>query len=167
MNCTNSSVFKISKIMSSPVVAAIGLLFLLPLASCADMPGRHPGYLRAISDLRTARGLLMRPDQRNVEGDEIRATREIDACLNDLTRAAWYDGKNLNYRPFPDNGLDWSGKLHKSLDLLRKAHAEMAQEEDDPAAVGLQAGAIKHVDRAIGFTRRAIGDKFDDQFLRL
>jgi len=149
------------------VVAALSLAIMAPMAVLADMPGRHPGYMHAISDLKAAKWLLARPDAPNVVGDEMRAVQEVDACLRDLTQAAWFDGKNVHEQPMPDIGLDRDGRLHKALELLRKAHSDMDREEDDPVAIGLQARAIKHVDRAIGFNRRAIGDKFDDGFLRL
>jgi hypothetical protein len=122
--------------------------------------------MHAISDLRSAKWLLERPDAHNVVQDEQNAVREIDACLHELTEAAWMDGKNVQDHPPTDEGLDHPGRLHKSLELLKKAHADMDKEEDDPTAQGFQARAIKHVDRAVGYTRRAIGDKFDDSFLR-
>ena len=34
---------------------------LVPFAALADMPGKHPGYLHALSDLRAARWFLWRP----------------------------------------------------------------------------------------------------------
>jgi len=148
------------------VVAAISLTLLLPLAALADLPGRHPGYLHAIQDLKKARGLISHPDHVNVEADENRAVREIDACLHDLEEASWLDHKDRFLPVLPDAGLDFKGRLHKGLELLRKAHDDMDKEEDDPAAVGFRDRANKHVDRAIGFTRRAIGDKFDDAYLR-
>ncbi len=148
------------------VVAAISLTLLMPLAALADTPGRHPGYLHAMQDLRKARNLIHRPDFGNVEADENRAVREIDACIHDLEQASWMDHKEGDMPVIPDTGLDFKGRLHKALDILHKAHDDMDKEEDDPAAVGFRNRAVKHVDRAIGFTRRAIGEKFDDGFLR-
>jgi len=153
--------------VSNTVAIILLCSVLCPTAARSDTPGRHPGYMHSISDLRAAKWLLERPDAHNVVKDEQQAVREIDACLHDLTEAAWIDGKNAQYNPPTDEGLDHPGRLHKSLELLKKAHSDMDKEEDDPAAQGFQARAIKHVDRAIGYTRRAIGDKFDDSFLRL
>lgn len=31
------------------------LVIVLPLSACADLPGMHPGYLHALTDLRAAR----------------------------------------------------------------------------------------------------------------
>jgi hypothetical protein len=152
------------KALILPVALAITAL-AAPFSTQAATPGRHPGYMHAIKDLRTARNLIARPDRANVEADESRAVREIDACLNDLQQAAWYDRQNSILPVLPDMGLDFKGRLHKGLDYLRKARADMDKEEDDPAAVGFRANATQHVDRAIGFTRRAIGEKFNDSFL--
>jgi hypothetical protein len=148
------------------VVAAISLTLLMPLATLAELPGKHPGYTHAVQDLRRARGLIQRQDAPNVEADENRAVREIDACIHDIEEASWMDHKNANGFVLPDAGLDFKGRLHKGLELLHKAHSDMDKEEDDPAAIGFRDRARKHVDRAIGFTRRAIGEKFDDGFLR-
>lgn len=152
--------------VSNAVAAILLTLTAIPMPAWSDTPGRHPGYMHAISDLRSAKWLLERPDAHNVVQDEQNAVREIDACLHELTEAAWMDGKNVQDHPPTDEGLDHPGRLHKSLELLKKAHADMDKEEDDPTAQGFQARAIKHVDRAVGYTRRAIGDKFDDSFLR-
>lgn len=143
-----------------PVIAVAQMI---PLAALADIPGRHPGYLRAISDLRYARGLLARPDRMNVVTDESNAIREIDACLNDLVRASINDGKNLWACPPIDSGWTFGDRLHRSLDVLRKARSDMDREEDDPANLGLQSRANVHVDRAISFVKRAIGDKRWDE----
>ncbi len=148
------------------VVAAISLTLLMPLASLADVPGRHPGYNHAIFNLRRARGLIHRPDFPNVEADENRATHEIDLCIDDLKKAAWMDHKIQDEPVIPDAGMDFKSRLQKGLELLRKAHNDMDKEEDDPEAIGFRDRANKHVDRAIGFTRRAIGEKFDDGYLR-
>jgi hypothetical protein len=131
-------------------------------ASFAGWFDKHPGYMHAISDLRDARALLDHPDPKNVEWDQSKAVGEIDACINDLKQAALNDGKNLADRPAPDVGLDFHGRLHKTLDLLRKARSDMDKEEDDRANSGLQKRANEHVDRAIDFVKKAIGDKKAD-----
>ena len=39
--------------------AALAVAVLAPLAACAQpLPGKHPAYLHALTDLRTARWLL-------------------------------------------------------------------------------------------------------------
>jgi hypothetical protein len=94
------------------------------------------------------------------------AVNEINACIHDLESAAWYDGKNAHHNQPPDVPPDRSGRLNMSIQLLQAAHNDMAKEEDDPAAVGFRNRAIQHVDRALGFAHRALGDKFNDETLK-
>lgn len=143
---------------------ALVLLALVPAAAMADTPGRHPGYLHALSDLRAARGLIMRQDAPNVVGNEMAAVREIDACCNDLVRASINDGKNLYEQPPVDVGLDFKGRLSKALDLMQNARHDMDREEDDPFNRGLQMRASHHVDQAMAFVKRAINNKIADRF---
>ncbi|HEY9773579.1 MAG TPA: hypothetical protein V6C81_07190 [Planktothrix sp.] len=125
----------------------------------ADAPGRHPSYIHAMSDLRLARYLIFRPDRPDVEGNEVKAIREIDACINDLVKASINDGKNISDHPQADLGPDFKGRLHKALDALRRARKDMDKEEDDPMNHGLQHRATEHVDHAIDHVKRAIEDK--------
>jgi hypothetical protein len=53
---------------------------------------------------------------------------------------------------------DRPGRLHKAVELLRKAHQDVAREEDDPMAKGLRNRAVGHIDAATEATRHAIGD---------
>ncbi len=134
-------------------------------AVLADFPGRHPGYLHALSDLRLARYLVYRPDAPNVASNEFNAVRAIDACINDLKQASINDGKNIYSHPPADLGIDFNGRLHKALDALRSARHDMDKEEDDQYNIGLQARATQHVDQAISYVKHAIGDK-EGNFLR-
>jgi hypothetical protein len=134
-------------------------LLLLPLLANADLPGRHPAYLHALSDLRTARWMLEhRPGSAAVSGNEDLAIGEIDAAIHEIKHAAIDDGKNLNDHPNVDVPGDHPGHLHKALELLRKVHSDVAREEDDPATRGLRDRAVGHIDGAIHATERALGD---------
>ena len=44
--------------MKLKILTIFGGLLLLPLFANADLPGKHPYYLHALSDLRTARWML-------------------------------------------------------------------------------------------------------------
>jgi hypothetical protein len=134
-------------------------LLLLPLFANADLPGKHPFYLHALSDLRAARWMLEhRPGDAAVSGNEDVAIAEIDAAIREIKHAAINDGKNVNDRPNVDVPGDRPGHLHKALELLRKVHSDVAREEDDPATRGLRDRAVGHIDGAIHATERAIGD---------
>ena len=130
-------------------VAAGSLIAVVSVGAWADLPGRHPGYLHALSDLRAARWLLShQPGDAKVYGDEDIAITEINAAIGELKKASIDDGKDLNDHPNVDTP-EHGSRLLKSMEALHKAHADIAGEEDDPLVRGLRDRAIGHVDRAI------------------
>jgi hypothetical protein len=135
------------------------LLVSVPFAANADLPGKHPHYLHALSDLRAARWMLEhRPGDAAVSGQEDAGITEIDAAIGEIKRASIDDGKDLHDHPKVDGPSDRPGRLHKALDLLREAHSDVAREEDDPMTKGLRNRAVGHIDGAIHATEHAIGD---------
>jgi hypothetical protein len=142
---------------------ALGLLVVLyaawPFAANADLPGQHPAYLHALSDLRSARWMLEhRPGDRAISDQEGVAITEIDAAIGEIKRAAIDDGKDIHDHPALDVPPNHPGRLHKALELLRKTHKDVAREEDDPATRGLRNRAVGHIDGAIHATEQAIRD---------
>lgn len=140
-----------------------GHLFLLALlcAACASQPqpSKHPAYLHALSDLRTARWMLEhRPGDAAVSAHESEAIGEIDHAIAEIRRAAIDDGKNIHEHPAADMPNDYRGRLHKAADLLRKTRADTAREEDNPSARGLRNRALGHIDAALHATEGAIHD---------
>jgi hypothetical protein len=136
-------------------------LLVLLLTACAAQPPphRHPAYLHAISDLRTARWMLAnRPGGAAVTAHENEAIVEIDHAINELNRAAINDGKNINNRPPADAPADYRGRLHKAADLLRTVRSDTYREEDNPSSVGWRDRALGHIDAALRETERAIHD---------
>ena len=132
---------------------------ILPLAAQADVPGAPPGYLHALSDLRAARwNLEHRPGDAAVSEQEDIAISEIDRAIGEVQKAAVRDGKDTFVRPREDANLDRPGRLHHAVELLRAAHDDLTQEEDNPESRGLKHRALEHVDRAIDAVRQAIGD---------
>jgi hypothetical protein len=135
--------------------ARIFLLALIAAAgsSCSmqaqQVPGPHPAYLHALSDLRAARhylndGWAWGP----VRHDDEAAVREIDAAINEIKRASIDDGKGLS-DPFPiDRQLSPHDRFRKANELLRSAHDDLARAEDVPQSRGLRDRAIGHVDNA-------------------
>lgn len=135
------------------LAALAGLL--LPLAAEA---AQHPYYLHAMSDLRAARWMLEhKPGDPAVTDQEILAVNEIDAAMNEIAHASFYDGKNLNAYTPPNFVGDHRGRLNQALDLLHKVHNDIDQEEDDPQTRGLQKRAMMHVDEAKLATEHALG----------
>ncbi len=137
----------------------LGLMGMLcaPLAAHAELPGKHPFYLHALTDLRAARWCLEhRPGDALVSAREDVAIGEIDAAIREIKHAAIDDGKDIADHPGVDVARDVPGRLHQALDLLRKVHSDVAREEDDPVVRGLRNRAVSHIDGAIHATEGAI-----------
>ena len=137
-----------------------GLLLVgVPFAANADMPGKHPAYLHALSDLRAARWMLEhRPGDAAVSAQEDVAITEIDKAIGEIKKASIDDGKDIHDHPPVQVGNDRPGRLHKAVELLQKVHSDVAREEDDPFTRGLRDRAIMHIDEALHATQHAIGD---------
>jgi hypothetical protein len=125
----------------------------------ADLPGKHPYYLHALTDLRTARWLLEhRPGDGAVSSQEDVAIQQINYTINDIKKASIDDGKNINAHPNVDVPNNHPGRLHKAEEILNKVHSDVKREEDDPTARGLQHRSLAHIDVALKATKRAIYD---------
>jgi hypothetical protein len=149
--------FKTTILRRSLVIA--GALALFPLVARADLPGKHPYYLHALSDLRAASWLLEhRPGDPAVRAHEDSAIQQIEAAAAEIRRAAIDDGKDIHDHPQMDEPRDRPGRLHQAAALLHKIHADVDREEDDPAARGLKRRALQHIDAALHETNRAIRD---------
>ena len=139
-------------------------ILALTVAACApalaDEYGMHPFYLHAISDLRAAAWQVdhRRPEDGQISQDEKIVHDELAAAIGELERAAYTDGKSADWQPPPDAMLNRDGRLHAAVDLLRKAHADVARQEDDPRARGAQQRALQHMELAERTAERAIGD---------
>jgi hypothetical protein len=141
------------------ILAGIALAFVLPMAANADLPGKHPAYLHALSDLRAARWMLEhRAGDAAVSAQEDVAITQIDAAINEIKKASIDDGKDIHDHPGVSDVAGRAGRLHKALELLHKTHDDVAREEDDPMVKGLRNRAVGHIDAAIEATRHAIGD---------
>jgi hypothetical protein len=121
----------------------------LKAAQAQVVPGPHPAYLHALSDLRAARHYLhdnwaWAP----VKHDDDDAIHEIDAAISEIKHAAIDDGKGLT-DPFPiDTQLSPHDRFRKANELLWSAHNDLSHAEDVPESRGLRDRAIMHVDRA-------------------
>jgi hypothetical protein len=141
----------------------ISFVFLAAVASApmllrADTPGRHPAYLHARTDLRTAQWLMRVHDDPDVMRRIQQADHEIDGAIHEMDVAARFDHKNLNEHPPIDAKLDRRGRFRKVMELLQRARADIAGEEDDPSAIGWRDLAYRHIDAAMNFVRRAAHD---------
>lgn len=119
--------------------------------------GLHPAYLHSLSDLRAARWMIEhRPGNWQQTVDEVNAVGQIDAAINEIKKASIDDGKNLEDHPPVDERNDHDGRLHEAVDFMNKARQDIAGDEDNRFASGLQARAYDHIDRAIAAIKNAI-----------
>lgn len=133
-------------------------VMLAPTLANADAPGRHPAYLRARTDLRTAQFLLRVHDEPNVMRNLHAADDEIEAAIREIDRAAVIDRKDLEDHPRVDVNLDRPGRLRKTVELLRSSRRDLAREEDNGRARGWRDAAFRHIDAALEHMHRAAVD---------
>ncbi len=132
------------------LLGTVGAL-TLPIAAQAQWWNQHPGYLHALSDVRTAFALVHHraPSDPAQAVEEHHAEDEILAAYRELQQAAVSDGKDINAQFPPDfNWGDRGARLHQARDLLHKAAYEISSEEENPAARGLRDRAKYHIEAA-------------------
>jgi histidinol dehydrogenase len=124
------------KSLNKLIFAIFALLLFVPafISARPQPPREHPAYLHALTDLRHARAHLQRADGGELREQEKKAVHEIDEAINEIKKAAIDDGKDLNDHPAVD----------------------VAQEEDNAAAQGLQQRALEHIDKAHKHIEEAI-----------
>ena len=137
--------------MKSVIRTGVALALFAGLAQTAfaqQLPGQHPYYLHALSDLRAARWFLYhQPGDARVYGGEDVGIREIDAAIGELKKAAIDDGKDINDHPNVDV-KEHGSRLLKAIETLKKAHADADREEDNPEAKGLKHRVLERIDKA-------------------
>ena len=132
------------------ILILAALVGLAPLSAMSQqLPGKHPGYLHALTDLRSARWFLYhQPGDSKVSGDEDVGITEIDAAINEIKHASIDDGKDLNDHPAVDT-KEHGSRLLKAIETLKKAHADVSGEEDNPQVRELRHRALEHINRAL------------------
>lgn len=134
----------------------VALAASLPLLAAAQpLPGKHPAYLHALSDLRAARWLLYhQPGDAQVSSQEDVGITEIDAAIAEIKRASIDDGKDLKDHPAVDV-QEHGSRLLRAIELLKKSRSDVAREEDNPEVRGLRQRSLEHIDRALHAAERA------------
>jgi hypothetical protein len=134
--------------LKSLVVAAFAVLTLIFLLPATPANAQEPAYLRAISNLRTAKAYLGMDTRPAFRGDRIVAIQEIDAAIGEMQRAAVDDGRNPWHTPPPQSGSDPLGPVHSAMRLMNEALGDVERGGDNPRNAGLQARSIHHVKQA-------------------
>ena len=108
--------------------------------TAAPAAGReHPAYLHALSDLRDARAHLERPGGGERKEQERKAVEEIDAAIFEIKKASIEDGKNINdHMPGRLRISIGLAVCTRAVELLDKAHSDVAREEDNRFAEGFR-----------------------------
>ena len=128
---------------------ALGFAALYAVSAQADLPGKHPGYLHALTDLRTARWLLShQPGDTKVYEGEDAAIDETNATIGEIKKASIDDGKDINDHPNVDVS-EHGSRLLRAIETLKKAQADISGEEDNPEVHELRHRALEHIDHAI------------------
>jgi hypothetical protein len=146
--------------MKSRFIVALALAAVVSAPAFADEYGKHPFYLHAISTLRAAEWQIdhRRPEDGRISQDEAIVHDEISAAINEFQKAAFMDGKGADWQPTTIDIMPRAGRLRATVDLLRKAHSDVAREEDDPRSRGFQQRGLQHVDAALNMAQHAQGD---------
>jgi hypothetical protein len=139
------------KIMGMTLLAAAALF----APAAIDAQGRHPRYLHARTDLRTAQFFARVREEPNVTRHLEAAAGEIEAAIREIDRAAVLDAKDIEDRPRIDANLARKDRFRKIVDLLRSARADIEHEEDNPRAREWRNAAFRHIDEALNSVHRA------------
>ncbi len=131
-------------------------------AAVQTLPGKHPGYLHALTDLRTARWMLNHQggDAKVYAGEDVAIT-EIDAAIAEIKRASIDDGKDLNDHPAVDV-KEHGSRLLRAMETIQRAHDEINHEEDNPEVAQLRHRALDHIQRAHDAANRAHAEWLKD-----
>jgi hypothetical protein len=143
-------------------VAQLSLTLRQAPVAAQTLPGKHPGYMHALSDLRAARWLLYhQPGDPKVYAGEDVAISEVDAAIAEIKKASIDDGKNLNDHPALDV-KEHGSRLLRATETLHRAKDDVDSEEDNPEARGLRHRAEEHIQRAIDAANQAHGEWLKD-----
>ena len=135
-------------------------------AALGDVPGRHPAYLHARTDLRRAELLMDWPEFRNVRHDLDESAHHVREAIHEIDQAARWDRKDLEDHPRLDTYPDRAGRFHAIASYLFGAKRDIEREEDNPAAREWRNRAIQRIDEAIAAVHRAARDQWRDEWGR-
>ncbi|MBD2503312.1 hypothetical protein [Anabaena azotica] len=129
----------------------------------ADIPGNHPYYIHARSDLRKAESLLETADEFNVTPEMRDAAKYVRSAIQDIEVASVLDGKNTNNYPAVDTSLNHRDKFQQIYQLLNAANQDIAREEDNNFVLSWRNKAEVEINQAKHFTAiAAVRDTVDD-----
>jgi hypothetical protein len=128
----------------------------------ADTPGKHPAYIHALADLRSARAFLYYKPVNRIGAEEQRAIDEIDAAIHAITEAAIDDGKPMNDRFPSDVSQSRTDRLHRAQELLEQARADVKEHESNGWSKAYKDRAVHHIDQARKALKKAIDREMNE-----
>jgi hypothetical protein len=140
------------------IVGAIAAVALLAPATPAR--AEEPLYLRALSDLRTARDYIQSDHRHEFEHERHVAVDEINKSIDEIKHAAWDDGKNTKWAPPTHPDTDPWHPMHEAVNWLQSAKGDVMTGFDRQENQGLRERAVAHIDlayRAISTVLQAQG----------
>jgi hypothetical protein len=150
----------------SAMVLLGGMLVGVVVPAAADVPGPHPAYLHAMSDLRFARALLAVPEEYGAIPAQRRAIERIDHALGDLRHAAYADEMPAYEMPAVDVNRPRIDRVREATRALDRARADIDRFESNGFADGWRDAARRDIDAAKNDARTELNiDHFDhDRF---
>jgi hypothetical protein len=145
--------------MRSVSTICFGILIALSgifTSGTANAQGQHPYYLQALSDLRTAREMLLQHiGGKPMTHNEKEALRQINEIIREINAASINDGKTSDDHPKALEGQDDAAHIQQCIKFLKKAKDDLSHEEDSRFGGGLRDRSIRNCDGAIKFVEQA------------
>jgi hypothetical protein len=159
--CAGHAVVSSGPPPAEPAPPPPGPVVTAPPPAPPPTPDKHPAYMRALSDLKTARAFLERPAGIQVKWDEKKAVAEIDGAIQNIRAAAMDDGKFSLEEHAPVDRPTWGGRLQRAAELVNTAYTDVRSEaEDNPnhEAQKARRDALLHIQAAAKFIREGEED---------
>jgi hypothetical protein len=115
-------------------------------AAATPVQSQEVHYLRALTELRTARDYLQF-DHRPMFADvRHHAIDEINKAIQEIKHAAWDDGKSTSFKT--DGVTDPGAPMHEAMAHLNAAQVQVEHGVDRPENMGLRERAHAHIHEA-------------------
>jgi hypothetical protein len=125
--------------------AVCALATLAFLAAATPAQAQEPHYLKALSELRTARDYIQFDHRPGWGPQRHEAVEEINKAIEEIKHAAWDDGKNTQFAPPAAGVTDPWAPMHEAINHLDSATDHTKQGVDQPENAGLRDRALKHI----------------------
>src|SRR5579863_3742153 len=129
-------------------IFACALAGVALVAMAARVQAQEPHYLKALSDLRTARDYIQSDHRPQFEHERHIAVDEINKAIDEIKHAAWDDGKQTKYAPPPHAETDPWHPLREAVNWIDAAMRDVREGFDQPANQGLRERAVGHMQEA-------------------